>query len=582
MSTDLEIAHEATLLPIQDLARDMGLLPEEVEQYGPYKAKVRLDAMKRLEDRPDGKLVVVSAITPTPLGEGKTVTTVGTTMALARLGKKAITCIRQPSMGPIFGIKGGAAGGGYSQVVPMEDFNLHLTGDIHAIGAAHNLGAAALDSRLYHEERAGYAAFEKRSGLAALRINPDTISWKRVVDINDRAMRQIEIGLPSPGSEKNQNGVPRQTGFAITVASELMAILALANDLQDMRARIGRIVMAENRNGEPLTADDLGVAGAMTAVMRDCIKPTLMQTLEHTPCFVHAGPFANIAHGNSSIIADRMALKLADYVVTESGFGSDMGFEKFANIKARASGKAPDVVVLVATLRALKMHSGKYRIIPGRPLDPGLIEPNPDALKMGASNLQAHIRNVTRHGLPVVVAVNRFPEDQDEELELVRDYALELGAQAAAVSDVHAKGGAGGEDLARAITAIDQGSHTFRQLYPNEMSLREKVETIATTIYGAGRVHFSGLATQQIRKLQSDYGQLPVCMAKTPLSLSHDPKLKGAPNRFEFPVREVRLSAGAGFVYVLAGDVSTMPGLGSRPSYLKIDIDDEGNIVGLF
>ncbi len=582
MNSDLEIARQAKLLPIEDVAITAGIAKDEVELYGHYKAKVSLEIMDRLADKPDGKLVVVSAITPTPLGEGKTVTTIGLSQAMGKIGKSVFTCIRQPSMGPIFGIKGGAAGGGHSQVVPMEDFNLHLTGDIHAITAAHNLGAAALDSRLYHEERKGYEDFEVRSGMKALRIDKDRIVWKRMIDMNDRSLRNIEVGLPAPGSANNMNGVPRQSGFDIAVASELMAILALAEDLKDMRSRIGKVVMAYNLDGQPVTAEDLGVAGAMTVVMKETIKPTLMQTLEHTPCFIHAGPFANIAHGNSSIIADRIALKLSDYVVTEAGFGSDMGLEKFVNIKTRVSGNKPGCVVLVATLRALKMHSGHFHIVPGKKLDEGLVGENMSALEEGFCNLKAHIKNAAKLGLPVVVAVNRFPTDSDKELQYVCEKAIECGAFKAVVSEVHGKGGEGGTDLAQAVVDACEEKSEMKFLYDLELPLKEKIEKIATDIYSAGRVNFSDVALKQLDELQQQYGSLPVCMAKTPLSFSHDPNLKGAPSHFEFPVSEVKLSAGAGFVYVLVGKIMTMPGFGSNPSYHNIDIDEKGDIVGLF
>ncbi len=582
MNSDLAIAKQANLKNITEIAKQYGLNESEIEQYGSYKAKISLDAIKRLEDKKDGKLIVVSAITPTPLGEGKTVTTIGLSQGLGHIGEKVFTCIRQPSMGPIFGIKGGAAGGGFSQVVPMEDFNLHLTGDIHAITAAHNLGATALDSRLYHEERKGYEDFEQRSGLKALKIDVNRIVWRRMVDMNDRALRSIEIGLPSPGATKNMNAVPRKTGFDISVASELMAILALAEDLQDMRQRVGKVIMAYNLEGQPVTAEDLGVAGAMTVVMKETIKPTLMQTLEHTPCFIHAGPFANIAHGNSSIIADKIALKLADYVVTEAGFGSDMGLEKFVNIKTRNSGNKPDAVVLVATLRALKMHSGKFHIVPGKKLDAGLVDENVPALEEGICNLEAHIKNAKKLGLPVVVAVNRFPTDSPMELDLVCQRAIEFGASSAVVSDVHANGGAGGAELAKAVVSACKNSGSMNFLYRDELPLRDKISKIATDVYGAGSVMFSDKAKAQLAELQENYGHLPVCMAKTPLSFSHDPKLKGAPRNFEFPVNEVKVSAGAGFVYVLTGSIMTMPGLGSNPSYLNIDIDENGETVGLF
>jgi len=582
MNSDLEIARLADLKPIEVIAEKAGISRNELELYGNYKAKVSLDITNRLKGKKDGKLVVVSAITPTPLGEGKTVTTIGLSQAIGKIGKSVFTCIRQPSMGPIFGIKGGAAGGGHSQVVPMEDFNLHLTGDIHAITAAHNLGAAALDSRLFHEERKGYEDFEARSGIKALKVDKDRIVWKRMIDMNDRGLRNIEVGLPAAEGAKNMNGVPRKTGFDIAVASELMAILALAEDLQDMRKRVGKVVMAYNLDGEPVTAEDLGVAGAMTVVMKETIKPTVMQTLEHTPCFIHAGPFANIAHGNSSIIADKIALKLADYVVTEAGFGSDMGLEKFVNIKSRYSNQKPSCVVLVATLRALKMHSGGFHIVPGKKLDEGLVGENMDALQAGFCNLKAHIKNASKLGLPVVVAVNRFPTDSDKELQYVCDKAIEAGAFNAVVSEVHAKGGAGGVDLANAVVAACDQESDMKYLYEPKLPLKEKIEKIATEIYSAGSVNFSDKALRQLSELQKDYGSLPVCMAKTPLSFSHDPKLKGAPSHFEFPVNEVKLSAGAGFVYVLVGKIMTMPGLGSNPSYANIDIDENGEVIGLF
>ncbi|MBU4460971.1 MAG: formate--tetrahydrofolate ligase [Verrucomicrobia bacterium] len=582
MKSDLQLARAVKLKRIDRLAKGWGIRAPELEPHGEFKARVRLEILDRLRVRKDGRLVVVTAITPTPLGEGKTVTTIGLSMGIARLGRSVFTCLRQPSMGPVFGIKGGAAGGGLSQVVPMEDFNLHLTGDIHAIAAAHNLGAAALDSRLFHEEHLGPEVFAQRTGLRPLGIDPAAIEWRRVVDVNDRALREIEIGLPAPGAATNDNGIPRRTGFDIAVASELMAILALAKNLHDLRRRIGRIVMARDRGGQPVTAEDIGVAGAMTVVLRDAIRPTLMQTMEGTPCFVHAGPFANIAHGNSSIVADRVALKLADYVVTEAGFGADMGFEKFCNIKTRISGLKPRAAVVVATLRALKMHSGRYKVSPGRPLDPGLVSPNREALDAGFCNLERHLQIVAQHGLPAVVAVNRFPGDTAEELDHVCRRAREAGAFDAVVSEVHARGGAGGGTLARAVVRACDTPARFRFRYPATAPLREKIETLAKTVYRAASVDFSPRATEQIARLEAeDHGKLPVCMAKTHLSLSHDPSLKGAPEGFVFPVREVRLSAGAGFVYVLAGAISTMPGFGSKPGYLKLDIDRHGEIVGL-
>ena len=583
MLSDLEITQRTEFKNITTIASEIGIPEDCVVPYGNSKAKVDLAIIDKLKDKKDGKLVVVTAITPTPLGEGKTVTTIGASLGLNSIGESVVTCIRQPSMGPIFGIKGGAAGGGYAQVGPMEDINLHLTGDIHAISAAHNLGAAALDSRLYHEERNGYEDFETRTGLKALKIDPNAITWKRVVDMNDRALRGVKIGLQTPGTKTNLNGVPRETAFDITVASELMAILALAEDLQDMRARIGKIVMARSIDGSPITAEDLQVAGAMTVVMKDAIQPTLMQTTEHTPCFIHAGPFANIAHGNSSIVADRIALKLADYVVTEAGFGADMGFEKFCNIKTRNSKHAPSAVVLVATLRSLKMHSGEYTIVPGKPLDTGLINENMDSLVKGICNLKRHVEFVCSTGVPVVVAINKFGTDSDKEIEFVKQKAIEFGAVDAVVSTVHAEGGKGGEELARAIVKACNIDSEFKFLYDDGEILSNKIEKIATKVYKAGSVNFSETAKEQLARLEKEgYGKLPVCMAKTPLSLSHDPLLKGAPEGFEFPVKEVHLSAGANFVYVLAGTIQTMPGLGSMPSYMKIDIDENGEIIGLF
>ena len=583
MKSDIEISRSARLLPITDVAAQLGLEHQDIEPYGHYKAKVRIDSLNKLQDRPDGKLVLVSAITPTPFGEGKTVNTIGLTMGLSMLGRKAISCIRQPSMGPVFGIKGGAAGGGYAQVVPMEDFNLHLTGDIHAITSAHNLASAALDSRLYHEEREGYEAFEQRSGLKALKIDKDRIVWKRVVDHNDRAMRAITVGLPGNTTGENMNGVPREEGFDITVASELMAILALTDSIQDMRQRIGKAILAYDLDGKPVTAEDLKVAGAMTAIMKDAINPTLMQNLEGGACLIHAGPFANIAHGNSSILADRLALKMGDYVVTEAGFGSDMGLEKFCNIKAHYSGKTPDVAVLVCSLRGLKSHSGLFDLKPGKPLDKGMIEPNQDALEKGVCNLQWHINNVKRYGLPVVVAVNRFPDDSTEELNWLLDKAREFGASGAAISDTFRFGGEGAMAVASEVEqACSTQPTNFQRLYPLDAGLQDKITTLATKGYGAASVNFSEKAAQQIAELEAQgYGNLPVCMAKTPLSISHDPMLKGAPVDFDFPVREVRVSAGAGFVYILCGQIMTMPGLGSNPGYMNIDIDDNGHITGL-
>lgn len=582
MKSDIEISRSAQLSPVTDMAARLGLDQQDIEPYGHYKAKVRIEALNKLKDKKEGKLILVSAITPTPFGEGKTVNTIGLTMGLSMIGHSAISCIRQPSMGPVFGIKGGAAGGGYAQVVPMEDFNLHLTGDIHAISSAHNLASAALDSRLYHEEREGYEAFEQRTGLKALKIDKDRILWKRVVDHNDRALRAMTIGLAGQDATTNMNGVPREESFDITVASELMAILALTDSLQDMRQRIGRVILAYDLDGRPVTAEQLQVAGAMTVIMKEAIHPTLMQNLEGGPCLIHAGPFANIAHGNSSILADRLALKMADYVVTEAGFGSDMGLEKFCNIKAHYSGKSPDAVVLVCSLRGLKSHSGLFDLKPGRPLDKGMIEPNQAALEKGVANLGWHVANVQRYGLPVVVAINRFPEDTQQELDWLQQQAQAMGVDGAAISEAFRFGGEGAMAVARAVERASQKPARFQRLYALEAGLKEKISTIATRGYGAARVNFSAEAEKQIAQLEAEgFGHLPVCMAKTPLSISHDPARKGAPTDFEFPVREVRVSAGAGFVYILCGKIMTMPGLGSKPGYMNIDIDGQGHITGL-
>ena len=582
MKSDLQIAQEATLKPINEIAEAAGIESHELEPYGHTKGKISLDIIERLKDKPNGKLVIITAINPTPLGEGKTVTTIGASLGMNAIGKKVFTCIRQPSMGPVFGIKGGAAGGGYSQVVPMEDFNLNLTGDIHAITAAHNLGAAALDTRLFHEARKGYEDFEKRSGLKALRIDKDNISWKRVVDQNDRALRGIEIGLQSPGTKSNQNGVPRRTAFDITVASELMAILALAENLQDMRERFGKVVMAFNEDGDPVTAEDLKVAGAMTVIMKDAIKPTLMQTTEHTPCLVHAGPFANIAHGNSSIVADRIALKLADYVLTEGGFGSDMGLEKFCNIKTRYSGNKPSAAVIVCTVRAIKSHSGKFKIVPGKPLDEKLITQDLESLELGVENLKAHIDHANKYGIPAVVAINCFPTDTQAEIDFLKKKALEYGAYRVAESKVHPDGGQGGKELAHAIVEACDVESDFNMLYEDNLSLVEKMEKIAREVYGADGIVLSEVAKTKMEKFQKTHGHLPICMAKTQYSLSADPNLKGAPKGFTVPITNAFLSAGAGFVYVMTGAISTMPGLGTKPSYMNVDIDKKGNIMGLF
>ncbi|MGQ9517280.1 MAG: formate--tetrahydrofolate ligase [Anaerolineae bacterium] len=580
--SDIEIAQAATLKPIVEIAKSVGLTEDDLDLYGKYKAKVHLDVLNRLQDRPNGKYIDVTAITPTPLGEGKTVTTIGLSQALGYIGKKVFTCIRQPSMGPTFGIKGGAAGGGYSQVVPMEDFNLHLTGDIHAVGVAHNLLAAAIDARIMHESTMSDEVLLSRTGIPRLDIDPYSIMWNRVVDVSDRALRNIIIGLGT-----KDDGRPRQTGFDITVASEIMAILALASDIKDLRARLGRIVFGTDKKGNPLTAEHLKVAGAMTVLMKDALMPNLMQTLEHTPVFVHAGPFANIAHGNSSIIADMIALKLVGpdgYVVTESGFGADMGMEKFFNIKCRVSGLIPNCVVLVASVRALKMHGGGPTVVPGKPLDPAYTQENLELLQKGLANLIQHIENVRKFGVPVVVAINRFTSDTDAEIALVQKAAVDAGAEGAYVSNVWAEGGAGGAELAQAVVKACEKPSQFRFLYPLDMPIKEKIETIAREIYRADGVDFAPAAEKKIELYTKlGYGNMPICMAKTHLSFSHDPTLKGAPRGYRLPVRDIRASVGAGFLYPLCGDMRTMPGLPARPAFVDVDLDLEtGRVKGLF
>jgi formate--tetrahydrofolate ligase len=564
--SDLDIARSVSPRPIVDIAADLGIRDGELELYGPTKAKVTLGAITRLEaERPRGKYVVVTAITPTPLGEGKSTTTVGLAQGLNLIGHKASVNIRQPSLGPVFGIKGGAAGGGYSQVIPMEDFNLHLTGDVHAIGAAHNLAGAFLDNSLHHKN--------------PLRIDPHGVLWPRVLDISDRALRHVVIGLGG-----KQDGVPRETEFVITVASEVMAVLALATDLFDLRARLGRMVLATRVDGTAVTADDLHVAGPMTVLLRDAIKPNLLQTLEGGPAFVHCGPFGNIAHGNNSIIADRLALVTNEIVCTEAGFGADMGAEKFFDIKCRASGIAPDAAVVVATVRALKMHGGVGKIVAGKPLDTVLLEENPEAVRAGAANLSAHIEIVRRYGIPAVVAINAFPTDTPAEVEAIRDVALAAGARDAVVATHFTDGGAGATALAEAVwDAADDPERSFQLLYPDDMPLVDKIETIVTQIYGGDGVDLLPVARKQLKQYEDlGYGSLPVCMAKTQYSISHDAALKGRPTGFTVPIREVRLSAGAGFITPLCGEMRTMPGLPSKPGGENIDIDDDGNVVGLF
>jgi methylenetetrahydrofolate dehydrogenase (NADP+)/methenyltetrahydrofolate cyclohydrolase/formyltetrahydrofolate synthetase/formate--tetrahydrofolate ligase len=576
--SDLEIAQSARLKPIIEIAEEIGLEPEDLELYGRYKAKVHLDVLDKLATRPNGKYIDVTAITPTPLGEGKTVTTIGLSQGLHTIGKNVFTCIRQPSQGPTFGIKGGAAGGGYAQVVPMEDFNLHLTGDIHAVGAAHNLLAAAIDARMMHERNYSDDGWAKK-GLRKLNINPYSITWNRVVDVNDRALRNVVIGLGSKA-----DGVPRQTGYDITVASEVMAILALATSLKDLRERIGRIVIGTDWSGNPVTAEDLGVAGAMTVLMKDALMPNLMQTLEHSPAFVHAGPFANIAHGNSSILADKIALKLADYVVTESGFGSDIGMEKFFDIKCRYSGLIPNCVVMVATIRALKMHGGGPRVVAGLPLDPAYKNENLPLLEKGLANLRKHIENARQFGIPVVVAINRFTSDTPREIALVREVALDAGAETAVESSVWAMGGEGGAELAEAVVDACEKPSDFRFLYPLDAPIKEKIETIATRIYGAEGVDYEPAAESKIALYTKlGYDNLPICMAKTHLSLSHEPAWKGVPTGWRLPIRDIRASVGAGFLYPLCGEMRTMPGLPSKPAFMNVDVDLEtGKVVGLF
>jgi methylenetetrahydrofolate dehydrogenase (NADP+)/methenyltetrahydrofolate cyclohydrolase/formyltetrahydrofolate synthetase/formate--tetrahydrofolate ligase len=576
--SDIEISRAANPKPITEIAAAAGILPEELEPYGAVKAKVKLGILERLTSRPNGKYIDVTAITPTPLGEGKTTTSVGLTQAMGLIGKKVFLCIRQPSMGPTFGIKGGAAGGGYSQVVPMEEFNLHLTGDIHAVSIANNLLAAAIDARVRHESHAKDKEWAKL-GIPRLNIDPDTITWRRVVDVNDSTLRFIETGL----SESWQDGPRRKTGFDIAVASEIMAILALAEGSKDMRKRLGRIIVAMDRSGNPVTAEQLGVAGAMMVLMKDAIRPNLMQTLEGQPAFVHAGPFANIAHGNNSVLADKIALKLADYVITESGFGADIGMEKFFDIKCRASGLAPDCVVLVSTIRAMKMHGGGPAVVPGKPLPEAYTRKNLQLLEAGVCNMVRHIEIARMFGVPVVVAVNRFQTDDPAELELACKAALSAGAEDAVTANHWAEGGRGAVELARAVAAACEKPSNFKLLYEDSMPIKGKIETICKKVYLAGSVTYEELAEKQIASYErAGLSHLPICMAKTHLSLSHDPLLKGVPRGFTVPVREVRASAGAGFLYPLLGALRTMPGLPSRPAFMDIDLDDSGQVVGMF
>jgi len=573
--SDIEISRAARPKPITKIAKIAGIPTKFLEPYGRVKAKVKLAILDALAGEPNGKYIDVTAITPTPLGEGKTTTAVGLTQAMGLIEKNVFLCIRQPSMGPTFGIKGGAAGGGYSQVIPMEEFNLHLTGDIHAVSIANNLLAAAVDARIKHEAREAWA----KTGLPKLDIDPEMVTWRRVVDVNDAALRFIETGL----SDHWLDGPNRKTGFDISVASEIMAILALATDAKDMRQRLGRVIIGLNRSGDPVTAEDLGCGGAMMVLMKDAIKPNLMQTLEGQPAFVHAGPFANIAQGNSSIIADRIALKLADYVVTESGFGADIGMEKFFDIKCRTSGLVPNCVVLVGTIRALKMHGGGPKVVPGKPLPDEYVQENLDLLEKGVCNLTRNIEIAQMFGVPVVVAINRFPADTDAEVELARKAAEGAGAEAAVMSDHWAHGGKGAVELAEAVVAACEKPTDFKLLYPDELPIKEKIELICKKVYKAGEVSYDPLADKQIASYKrAGLSHLPMCMAKTHLSLSHDPAVKGVPEGYTIPIREVRAAAGAGFLYPLLGQMRTMPGLPSRPAFLAVDLDEEGEVIGMF
>lgn len=562
MATELEIARSATLRPIGDIAAAMGIDDEFLEPYGRNVAKISLDVLGALKGKPRAKYVVVTAITPTPLGEGKTTVTVGLGQAFQYVGKRATIAIRQPSMGPTFGIKGGAAGGGFSQAVPMELFNLHLTGDMHAVTAAHNLLAAMVDNHLFHGN--------------ALGLDEHNITWRRVLDVNDRALRNLVVGLGS-----KQDGVPRQTGFDITAASEVMAILALATSLQDMRARLGRIVVGYTSGGEPVTAEQLKAGGAMTVIMREAIKPNLVQTMENTPVLVHAGPFGNIAHGNSSVVADQVGLHTGDYLVTEAGFGSDMGAERFFNIKCPTSGLRPDAAVLVVTVRALKVHSGRHHVVAGRALPDAMLSERPDEVLEGGANLRKHIENIQMHGVQPVIAINAFPTDFESEHQVVRDIAAEYGVRVA-VTTCFADGGKGSVELAEAVMATASEPSAYHPLYSSDMTLTDKIETVATKVYGASGVDYAPAARAQLATYEKNgFGHLPVIIAKTHLSISSDPALRGAPVGWRLPVREARASIGAGFIYLISGDMRTMPGLGSSPAAERIDIDADGEIVGL-
>ena len=556
MLSDIEIAQQAKMQKITDVAAKLGISEDDIELYGKYKAKLSYDLIRRVKDKKDGKLILVTAITPTPAGEGKSTTTVGLAQGLAKLGKKVIVALREPSLGPCMGIKGGAAGGGYSQVVPMEDINLHFTGDFHAITSAHMLLAAMLDNHIQQGN--------------ALNIDPRRIAWKRVVDMNDRELRNIVVGLGGKA-----NGVPRQDGFDITVASEVMAILCLARSLHDIKERLAKIIVAYDYNGKPVTAGQIKAQGAMAALLKDAVKPNLVQTLENVPAIIHGGPFANIAHGCNSVMATQTGMKLADYTITEAGFGADLGAEKFFDIKCRYAGLKPDATVIVATVRALKMHGG----VPKTELK----TPNVEAVKKGLVNLEKHIENVKKFGVPCVVAINIFAQDTAEELEAVREHCAKHGVNVA-LSDVFAKGGDGGIDLAKEVIALaDSGESKFAPIYPLEMSLKGKIETIAKEIYGADGVNYTKEADKALKEFEElGYGNLPICMAKTQYSFSDDPALLGRPSGFKITIRNCRIAAGAGFIVVLTGDVMTMPGLPKVPAAEKIDVTDDGVISGLF
>ncbi len=560
--TDLDIARAAHPKPMPEVAAKMGIGEHLLRPYGTELAKISLDAIDELADRPRAKYVVVTAITPTPLGEGKTTTSVGLGQAMSHVGKNAVLSLRQPSMGPTFGIKGGAAGGGYSQVIPMELLNLHLTGDFHAVTAAHNLLSAMVDNHLHHGNELG--------------LDLNNITWRRVLDVNDRSLRNIVVGLGG-----RMDGVTRQTGFDITAASEVMAILALATSADDLRARLGRIVVGYTRDNRPVTADDLSAAGSMSVIMRDALAPNLLQTIENTPVIVHAGPFGNIAHGNSSVVGDLIGIRGGDYLITEAGFGADMGAERFFNIKCRASGLTPDAAVLVATVRALKAHSGKYRIVAGKALPEDLLAENPDDVMGGAENLRKQVENVKAHGVTPVIAINAFPTDHASEHEAIRKFGESLGARVA-VCTHFADGGAGAVELAEAVIEACEEESDFGFLYEESDPLKTKIEKVATTIYGAAQVDYTAAASRQLQNYEDNgFGSLPVCIAKTHLSISGDPTLKGAPTGHTLTVREARASVGAGFVYPICGDMSTMPGLASSPAAARIDIEDDGQIVGL-